>query len=109
VIAAPINDTCRSCGTAIVWLPNERTNKMAPIEAESRVDGNVVLLRLVGDLQRLTSAEDADAYRVLSKADRARWDADPAQYASIPRYVSHFAGCKDAPRWRGRESARGVP
>lgn len=102
-MAAPIRDKCRSCGAEIMWVPNERTQKMAPIEATPRPDGNVYLSLLdpVLETHVATTADEATHYHVMTKAEKA--DADAGRHPELVRFVSHFVTCEDSPHWRDRE------
>jgi hypothetical protein len=71
---------CDACGAAIRSRQHITTGKRAPIDVEPVANGNIVL---VGDTQ----------YRVVTKTA-------PAQPGELT-YVSHFATCPDAQRFRG--------
>lgn len=95
---AAAREKCRSCGAEIAWLVHDRTGKPAPIEVTPRPDGNVVVLSDGG----LCRMEIATRYRVLTKAEKEEMDA--GRFPGLPRYVSHFVSCADAPHWRDRET-----
>jgi hypothetical protein len=86
--------TCDGCKQRVRWLVNDHTGKRAPIHAVQRDDGNIVLL-------------DADTYHVLTKADRKaiteRPLFDDRTYLDNPRYVTHFAVCPRADKYRRRD------
>ena len=71
--------TCRTCGHQIFWAVTTNGRRM-PIDAEPRAEGNVVLL--------------GGKAHVIANADQT-----PEE---LPRYVSHFATCKDADQHRNR-------
>lgn len=69
---------CSSCGAPILWR-RTTTNRPIPLDAEPVPNGNIILqpegrITVLGPLDVLSSA--------------------------LPRYVSHFATCKDATDWR---------
>jgi hypothetical protein len=68
-------DPCRSCGAPIIWAITDR-GKRLPLDAMPNPAGNV----------RLTGGNAI----VLKKDDV--YDG--------PRYMPHFATCKDADKWR---------
>jgi len=35
--------TCKACGKELIWLAHKDTGKAAPIEAETSVEGNIVV------------------------------------------------------------------
>lgn len=74
---AAVSVPCRSCMAAIVWREHARTGAVAPIDAEPVEGGNI---RLLPD----------GRYEVAAEPD----------LFGEPRYVSHYATCPDADRWR---------
>lgn len=75
---------CRSCGAQILFAVGE-SGRENPIEPEPKENGNV----------RLVEREDQKPLALYDKKDRQRTLDDDGM-----RYVSHFANCPDAPRWR---------
>ena len=74
---------CGSCGAAVRWLRNERTQRLAPIDADPSQGGNIEV--------------DGEHYRVLSHQPRTL-----AVAAGTPLHTSHFQTCPDGAGWRGR-------
>lgn len=68
---ASYGPTCKGCGNRIVWRRHERTGKLAPIDAEATVDGNIVIV-------------DGETYRI----DKT---------AAGPRFTNHWATCTRPP------------
>ena len=79
----PIPRACVSCGRRVYWAMTVNDQRM-PVDAEAVPDGNMVM------------AVDGKtgALKVYALADDAV--VDPARR----RYVSHFATCPHANRWR---------
>lgn len=80
---------CRSCGAPIRWAVNPATGKQIPFDAAESPDGTHLLVPVPVGLDR---------------ADR--WTAvyvPPARREAVkdPRFVSHFATCPDAAKFRG--------
>lgn len=73
---------CRSCGASIIWLPTESGKKMPcdakPIPYTEDPAGNLTLVT-------------SDGRVVRAKADAT---------SDFVGYVSHFATCPDANKWR---------
>ena len=65
---------CRSCHAKIFWLKNEKTGKLAPIDAAPSQDGNIEIEAGKG------------IYRVVGKAPG--------------RHTSHFVTCPAAGVWK---------
>lgn len=69
---------CSTCGAPVLWAKTSK-GKPIPLDLEPRVDGNIVLERgvalVLGPLERL-------------------------QRGAETRYVSHFATCVDADKFR---------
>lgn len=61
---------CKDCGAPVRWVRTENGRAM-PLDAKSRLDGNVILVRGLA--------------HVLSKVDRIA--------ESTPRWTAHFATC----------------
>jgi hypothetical protein len=70
---------CRSCGAGVYWALSA-SGKPMPINPRPTGAGNIVL------------HQDDDRWTAV-----VRSSADP-----LARYVSHFATCPDAGRWRRR-------
>lgn len=77
---------CRSCQAPVVWA-NTVNDRRMPVDAEPSPDGNIVLDDLGDD--RLTPLAIV---------------VDPGEpmLGDPPRYMSHYATCPDAERWRKR-------
>jgi hypothetical protein len=77
---------CRSCGEFVIWTDTERGKRM-PVDAKP-LD--------------VTSFAGAGEF-VLRKRERDTPLAvavTPAAFEDEPHYVSHFATCPDADKWR---------
>lgn len=72
---------CDRCKAAVLWLMNNNTKKMAPIDREPSEDGNC----LVG----------VTMYQVLTKDALLAHRAD-----GIPLHKSHFVTCPHADKFR---------
>jgi hypothetical protein len=81
-MSAP-RDRCRSCGAEIVWCASRPGHHRIPVDPAPAADG--VYLRT-----------GPATVRVLGRAAR-----EEACAAGTPLYLSHFATCPDAGRWRG--------
>lgn len=78
-------DHCRSCGAPIVWGINVGTRKPMPVDAEPSSRGNV------------SRYDAADGPRlVVLNATKA----SAMRAAGQSLYLSHFATCPHADRWR---------
>ena len=78
---------CRSCGAEIIWSWTENGKRM-PVDAMPREDGNILL------------TEYPDGYIEAAYVQSSlfeEWDQDAPEPR---RYVSHFASCSEATRWR---------
>lgn len=73
---------CSTCHARILWV-KMASGKLNPVDAEPVASGNVVI--------------DEDGQGVVLKKDL--FDAP----ATGPRYVSHFATCPDAAKFRKRK------
>lgn len=71
-------ERCRTCGARILWLHNNITRRVAPIDAEPADNGNIELL------------EDG-TYRVLGQTLFDQRDPD-TEY-----HLNHFATCEKPP------------
>jgi hypothetical protein len=83
------NSTCRSCGAPILWAIS-LAGILSPIDPNPVAGGNVAL--------------DLDRDPPLATFDNAKTreqKTDPG-----PRYVSHFATCPDAQRFRKLREAK---
>jgi hypothetical protein len=67
--------TCRTCRAPVLWRRNDSTGKLAPLDATPTKEGNCVIL-------------DAERYRVLPAGQGS---------AGEPRYLNHWATCKNPP------------
>ena len=70
---------CRSCGASIFWARTEK-GKLIPLDERARDDGTIIV-RFDDELRAIVGVP-ADAF--------------PGE----PLYVSHFATCPQAERWR---------
>lgn len=82
---------CDSCGAAVYDLHNDRTGKLAPIDAMPSQYGGTVRIVWNQDNPELST------YHVLGKAERA---ARVGVENPEPMHRSHFATCPNAQRWR---------
>jgi hypothetical protein len=80
--AAVMPDECRSCHAAIVRLRHVRTGAKAPINSEPVANGNLTI-----DLEEGTYAGPLHTSLLVDIPEGER-------------FVSHFATCPDAARWR---------
>lgn len=80
----PVVSACRSCGAPLLWVITDGGKRM-PLDADPTPAGTFVV-----------ADRDRDALRVSYVAPDALLIDDP------PRYVSHYATCPDADRWRKR-------
>lgn len=80
-------DECRSCKAKIVWAVTEQGKSM-PVDAEPVEGGNVYFVGSPGSL----------VVRVLS--DPQPTLDEQTDSADGLRYLSHFATCPQADRWR---------
>lgn len=71
---------CRTCGASIIWAVTEHGRKI-PVDAKPIAEGNLVL--------------DEDCFDGL----RARHVRD-VEGAFEERYMTHFATCAQASKWR---------
>lgn len=83
-------ETCKTCGAAIIWLPNNNSGKKAPVDADPvKFGGNIVI-------------EDNGAgghhYRILKKGEPTRQGS---------RHQSHFSTCGQAAGHR--KAAKAAP
>lgn len=69
--------TCKGCGAAIAWYPNDSTGRLAPVNLDHDDDGNVTL--------RPNPRGNGFAYHVLAA------DEDPPEPTA--RFKLHFATC----------------
>lgn len=73
-------DHCRSCGAPIRWTISAKGRRL-PIDPEPSPDGNITL-------------EDRGQYR------EPRAVAHTVKAPDVVYYISHFATCPDAKKWR---------
>jgi len=69
---------CRSCGAEIIWAETVNGKKI-PLDAQPRLDGALALS---------------------PRGTVVTIGPDPCPGYDDQRFVSHFATCKDAPKWR---------
>lgn len=81
-----MNATCRSCGAPILWAIS-LAGILSPIDPIPVANGNVAL--------------DLDRDPPLATFDSAKTREQKA--APGPRYLSHFATCPDAKKWKGKK------
>lgn len=72
------NGKCRSCGAAIIWCPSQQ-GKLAPIDAESAVDGNI---RILAD----------GSYEVMTDIELMAWEGS--------KHKNYFATCPQSKQWK---------
>lgn len=89
--------TCRGCGKPVIWLPNSKTAKKAPVDPDPVEGGNVVI----------EGKGDARVYRVLTKKELAQggslFEPDP------DRHTLHFATCSEAAHFRSCRTCHKTP
>lgn len=73
---------CRSCQAELHWAKWLESGKAVPIDRKPHVNGNIVLTL------KPSGALIAEKY-------------DHIKHAGRNRYVSHFATCPEAGKWRG--------
>lgn len=67
---------CRSCNAEIVWAKNEKTGKLAPLDAEPSADGNI---RLGPD----------GTYEIVVPSYRPRTNLHTSHFATCPGAGKH--------------------
>lgn len=75
---------CRSCGKPVVWAKVQVTGSPIPLDPDPAPNGNI----------RLHTKPECE---VLSQAQIKQ-----AKQDGVALYVSHFATCPEANRWRKR-------
>lgn len=89
---------CDGCRRPIEWVITEAKRARMPIDPEPVADGNLVKLP--------TPCEDGtEIVRYLTKAELAN-EGGSLFDAPTDRYVSHFATCPDAKRFRKKGKRR---
>jgi hypothetical protein len=83
--------TCRSCGAPVEWVRTTEGRTM-PLDPDPRLDGN---LERTGSRSRTRQGTEVDVVRVVPTGDEPLPGIDPPD-----RFVSHFATCPHADRWR---------
>jgi len=84
-------DKCKACGSPIIWTQTS-TGKAMPVDASPVPTGNVLLFPTI----------DRKWLAMVVSADEAK--ATPHE-----RYVSHFATCPAAARFRRPAKSKGGP
>ena len=74
-------DKCRSCGRPIIWTITTKGKRM-PVDANPDPNGNIALDELADGTVRASVTGPSPAL------------------ITEPRYMSHFATCPEAARWR---------
>jgi hypothetical protein len=80
---------CRSCGAEIVWVRLMPTGARAPVDAQTDLDGNLLL-------EEAAIAGDPPTAVLVSRARAAEL------VGTKPLFRSHFASCPQAEQWRKR-------
>jgi hypothetical protein len=80
---------CRSCGAAIIWVKTE-TGKAIPLDAEPTEGGNIII-SVLGD-----GVEVAHVETVIETKARLACPIPAGRTA----FLSHFATCPEAKKWR---------
>lgn len=80
----PETKPCSSCGAPVIWAETE--HKRMPVDAEPVEGGNVTLFL------------STDGRVLATVGNGVQWDLFAEELEG--RYVSHFATCPDADRWR---------
>jgi hypothetical protein len=76
---------CRSCGAPIIWLTIRPGSRRMPVDAEPSPSGNII-----ADLDQAMGV-------VVSAEPLRQMKVDTPDE---PFYLSHFATCPQADRWR---------
>lgn len=85
--------TCKSCGASVVWCRNEKTGRLAPIDAMPCPSGE-------GNIAVFECPEtDEDLYRIVPEGELGDL-----------KHTSHFVTCPQAKQHRRKQpSARAEP
>lgn len=86
---------CEACGAPVIWVANDKTGKVAPIDLRPDPAGNILLNWSAG-----RPMAPPTSYTVLGKPDAVT----PSLFEddTRPRYTSHFATCPNADHYRRR-------
>jgi hypothetical protein len=85
---------CQACARPVLWLPNSKTGRVAPVDVDPIDGGNVELC--TREVDGMGAGERA--YRVLTKRELGQ---GPSMFEPTPdRYTLHFATCPDAAHFR---------
>jgi len=87
---------CRSCNAELIWATTEK-GKPIPLDAEPVADGNIRLE------ERSVSPEgvgEVSVQEIVLTAVYTHPGEGSLFHTTSPLYVSHFATCKDAKKWR---------
>jgi hypothetical protein len=79
---------CRSCKAPILWVRSEHGN-LLPVDEAPNPKGTIIIKNGVG-----FTLSKRNLFELVVSEDE-------------PRYISHFATCPEAPRWR--KGNRDVP
>lgn len=99
----PASKNCRSCGAPVYFVYMESTGKIMPVDREPVDNGNLVLR--IASTRRVVGPEDN---RVTVEPGCVIGSFfHPIEHLKRNRYVSHFATCKQAKDWRGKNKGDG--
>jgi hypothetical protein len=88
--------TCASCKAPIVFAVTSKTGRRIPLDTTTSRDGNIAI---VG-----RTAQGTPIAHVFRQAD-----LDLARvYGAVDLYLSHFASCPNADRWRKPPQPKGA-
>lgn len=78
---------CRSCSARVVWIRTQSGKRM-PLDADPSPKGDFVIVKHIdgGTLAVLVTPKTVEFYHDIKE-----------------RYLSHFATCPDAGKWRRRD------
>lgn len=102
-------NTCRSCRAPLLWVLNDHTGRVQPLDAAPTEDGNIVL---TGRQRVSAGGEEFPEAHVLQGDDLDDTLERPAPYreaAGRGRYSSHHATCPQADQWRRKAPAARRP
>lgn len=78
---------CKNCRAPILWVPNNKTRTVAPIDFEPNPRGNIVIV----------SSDRDSTYRVLGNDELLE-----AKQRDVPLFTNHFMTCPAASEFRRR-------
>lgn len=85
---------CGGCGKPVIWTITAANNKRMCVDAEPTLRGNLILMHRVVGNAPTSRMQDADELR--------QRDDEKLGMAQRVRFVSHFATCSAAAKYRKR-------